>query len=157
MRSALGGVVGIGLLFWGWQSSAEAALLAVTFDTGNLYQVSTTDASLTLIGATGVFGLGSLETAPDGTLYAFTTGDQASLYTINPVTGAATAVGPLSAEFVFEGGLAFGPDGTAYGTNILGADQNQLSVAELFTLNLATGAATVVGIIPGGFHDINGL
>src|SRR5262249_20231237 len=53
---------------------------------------------------------------------------------------------------VFEGGLAFTPGGIAYGTN-----GGTISAAQLFTINLTTGAATVIGTISGGAHDINGL
>lgn len=65
--------------------AAQAGLLGVHWDTGDLYEISTTDASLTLIGNTGLTSpeAGSLEFRPsDGTLFAFTTNDTAR---VNPI------------------------------------------------------------------------
>jgi hypothetical protein len=52
--------------------------------------------------------------------------------------------------FVSEGGIAFGPDGTAYAVNA-GA-----TLGGLFTLNLQTGQATLVDLFEDR-HDIAGL
>jgi hypothetical protein len=132
---------------------AFAGLIGVTLDDGNLYTVSTVNASSTLIGNTGVTNWADIQFAPNGTLYGFTTSaGTPSLYTINPTTASTTLVGPLNAGFVFEGGLAFSPGGIAYATNL-----GSSSAAQLFTINLNTGAATAVGTISGGSHDINGL
>ncbi len=138
------------LLFWGGYAKADQ-LLGVDYDTGNLYKVSPTNASLTLIGNTGVTSFAEIEFAPNGTLYGFTPSGQAMLYTINPTTAGVSAIGPLGIGFVFEGGLAFAPNGTAYGMN-----SGDAGSPGLFTINLSTGAATLVGTVPGS-HDINGL
>ncbi len=130
---------------------ASATLIGVDWDDGKLYNVSTSDASLSLIGPTGITQLSALEYAPGGTLYAFSSGVQASLYTIDPVTATATLVGPLG-MFAFEGGIAFSPDGTAYAVS-----GGSVAAAQLLQLNLATGAATVVATLSGGPHDVNGL
>jgi hypothetical protein len=127
-------------------------LYGIDFDSGNLYRVSTANAALTLVGNTAVPGVAEIQFAPNGGLYAFTSGGAPDLYQINPNTATATLIGPLNIGFVFEGGLAFAPDGTAYGVN-----QNAANVANLFTINLNTGQATIVGTISGGAHDINGL
>jgi hypothetical protein len=74
------------------------------------------------------------------------------LYRLDANTGAATLIGLLNIGFVFEGGLAFSPSGTAYGVNADSSD-----VPRLFTINLQTGAGTLVGTMSGGPHDINGL
>jgi hypothetical protein len=129
-------------------------LIAIEEDTGNLYSVSTADAALELIGATGVPGLGSLEfNVRDGYHYGITTGDSASLYRIDidaaPDTIGVELVGELG-YFVYEGGLAFAPDGTAYGFNA-GA-----TVPYLFTVDLVTGAATIINSVEGR-HDVAGL
>jgi len=133
---------------------AHGGLLGVDWDTGNLYQVSTTDASLTLIGDTGPSNLGGLEfRQSDGTLFAFNVaGSGSTLYTIDPSTAAKTAVGPLGLSSVFEGGLAIAPDGTAFGTN-----EGDDHTCTLFAVDLNTGAATTIGVIDNGSHDINGL
>jgi hypothetical protein len=60
-------------------------------------------------------------------------------------------VEPLGVGFVFEGVLAFAPNGTAYGSNAGSAGAPQL-----FTINLTTGAATIIGTLAGS-HDINGM
>jgi hypothetical protein len=128
-------------------------LLGVHFDSGDLYSISENDASVTLIGDTGVPGLGSLEFAPDGTLYGFTLGANATLYSIDPATAAATEIGPLNLGFfVYEGGLAFAPDGTAYATN--GINQSN---PLLFRLDLDTGNGTPIGLMTDGDHDVGGL
>ncbi len=135
-------------------TAAGADVLGIHVDTGDLYSISTADASLTLIGNTGVASLGSLEFAPDGTLYGFTVGVDPSLYTINPATAEATEIRPLNlGTDVFEGGLAFSPDGTAFGTN--GGTANS---PLLFGLDLANGLDYVIGALDGGArHDIGGL
>ena len=138
--------------------SAQAyEMIAVHYDTGEVYEVSMTDASLTLIGSTGLAELASLEFSADGTLYGFTTplDSRAVLYEIDPATFVPTAIGPLNQNSVFEGSLVFAPDGTVYATN-----GNFPTQAKLLTLDLATGAATVVGTIDLGTrsgHDVNGM
>ena len=144
-------------------SSALADLVAVDHDTGDLYLTSTANASLTFLGSTGLERLGSLEFY-DGSLYGITHGSSAAvdpagrptLYRINlnaGQTGIETveAVGQLGLS-LFEGGLAISADGTAYGVN-----QGDVSNPGLFSINLATGAATTIGIVTGGQHDIDGL
>ena len=120
--------------------------MAVEFDTGNLYSVSTADASVSLIGATGQANLGSLEYNPhDGFYYAFTIESEApfaNLYRIALSPGLDSVqsvehVGPTGV-FVSEGGIAFGPDGTAYAVNA------GVTVPALFELDLTTGAATEI-------------
>jgi len=133
-------------------SSLAATLFAIDSDTGNLYQVSTTNASLTLIGSTGVATPADLQFAPDGTLYTFNVGTNSVLYRIDTNTAHATAVGALGLSLVFEGGLAFTPAGVAYGCNA-----GTAAAAQLFSLNLSTGHATIIGTISGGSHDIDGL
>lgn len=146
-------IVSLGIALMG--SPVRADLLGIEQDTGNLLSISTADGSLTLIGSTGISGdagLGTLEFAPDGTLYGFTIGSSAQLYALDPVTAAAAAVGSLGQNFVFEGGLAFAPDGTAYATN-----GGIASTPELLRIDVTTGTAVVIGTISGGAHDINGL
>lgn len=153
MRKAMVMMVGFVLLAGG---GAQAGLLAADWDTGDLYSVSTLDASMTLIGNTGLtFSVGGLEyRQSDGTLFAFSAGLPAAtptLYTVNPSTAALTPVGPLGLS-TFEGGLAIAPDGTAYGVN-----QGTNTTCALFSVNLSTGAAASIGTIGNGAHDINGL
>jgi outer membrane protein assembly factor BamB len=117
----------------------------------NLYRVSETDASVTLIGNTGLT-IGGMELYTDGFLYGITPGTGATLYRIDPSNAVATEIGPLGLSFVFEGALAFSPDGVLYGTNGDAAANPQL-----FTVDMETGAATVIGTISNPPHDVNGL
>jgi len=130
-------------------SNAFAALWACDWG-GDLYSVNTSNASLTYIGSTGLSSLGALEYAPDGTLYGFTSGSAAALYTIDPSNGNATLIGSLNNGFFFEGGLAFG-NGVAYGVN-----QDLNPTPHLFSIDLNTGQSTIIGQM-GTSHDINGL
>jgi DNA-binding beta-propeller fold protein YncE len=124
--------------------------------TGDLYVISPTTTAATLIGSSGLTGLQSLELAADGFLYGVWTdsgAQNATLYRINPATAAPAIVGLLGiAGTVFEGGLAVGPTGTAYATN-----QGTAGSPHLFQVSLTTDAATLIGHISGGSHDINGL
>jgi len=126
---------------WG-RLVASDPLVAIDRDSTKLYAVSTTDASLTLIGTTDVADLGALEfNENDGFLYGITRGVSSSLYRISATTAEATLVGPLG-FFTYEGGLAFAPDGTAYGVNGGASD-----AAELFNIDMATGAATSIAVM----------
>jgi len=118
------------------------------------YSISTADSAVQLIDSTGITDLGALEFNPhDGFFYGFTTDASPSLYrfAIPPTLDQVTSelVGPLGLS-VFEGGLAFSPDGTAYAVN------GGATVPFLLTLNLSTGQATVVHSFEGR-HDIAGL
>ncbi|MFH1745606.1 MAG: PEP-CTERM sorting domain-containing protein [Planctomycetota bacterium] len=126
-------------------------LYGLHYNSRNLYSVSETDASVSLIGNTGV-ALGGMDMSSDGFLYGITTGSSASLYRIDPSTADTTMIGPLGLGFVFEGALVISPEGVLYGTN-----GDAASSPQLFTIDINTGTATVVGIITGGNHDVNGL
>lgn len=89
--------------------------------------------------------------APDNTLYGITNTPDKKLYEIDPRTSEATLIGSLGLSFVREGGLAISQDGDAYG-----ALQTDNINGDLFSINLSTGLATVVGTLI-GINDINGL
>lgn len=138
-------------------SASEPRLVAVEEDTGELFSVSTTDATLTSIGST-VPHLGALELNPqDGVLYGLTTGENATLYRLDisstwddvQVSAIDSSSNGLGLS-IFEGGLAFAPDGTAFGLNGGGP------APQLFTVDLTTGLATVLGTLRGRF-DFAGL
>jgi hypothetical protein len=136
---------------------AFATLLGVDYGTGELYSISETNAATTPIGNTGITSWADIQLAPNGTLYGFTAGTGTSkLYSINPTTAAPTLIGSLNlgaSVAVFEGGLAFAPNGTAYAMN-----SGRATNDSLFTINLTTGAATSLGQVTGATNiDINGL
>jgi len=126
-----------------------ADLFGVHLGTGELYSISTQDASVTLIGNTNV-NVGSLLRAPDGFLYGVTNSAGTSLWRIDPATAQSTLVGPLASGFTIEGGLALDAHGVAWGVLAAGG--------RLFTIDLATGAETLGPTVGGGsFVDINGI
>lgn len=114
------------------------------------------DASASLLGN---LGLGSsnlfsgLARDPLGELYAMTAGDDGGvsgsidrLYRIVLDVVFANGVGNLGADLVLGGGLAISPSGAAYGvTRSTVANPSQ---RELFSIDLVTGAATVIGAFP---------
>ena len=89
-----------------------------------------------------VGGIESLAIAPDGTLYGAT---QGALYTINPLTGVASLVGNFNNSIIGNSGqnIRFGYDGMLYDTDG-GVDATS---THLFQINLATGAATLMGTV----------
>lgn len=143
----------IGLALWASSAAAQPYLVGVEYDTGKLWFINPTDGSLNELGNSGITGIGSLEAHTDGFLYGFTTGTSAALYKFDlDDIEHPTRVGPLNAGYVFEGALVRKPGGPVYGTNAGDAER-----PKLFTVDLATGGATLgpqLGLLP---HDFNGL
>jgi streptogramin lyase len=103
--------------------------------------VATGDATLV-----GTFGLGAndamqdIATAPNGTVYGIgiSNGSIGYLYTIDPNTGAATAVGPTDDEIC--PALEFSTSGVLYTSCEVDSDSTGL-----YTIDPSTGATTLVG------------
>ena len=126
----------------GYDGLAVANGALYTEQAGLLYSVNTANANLTLIG--GVTGTPNLATFGSTTtgLYGLAGTGQfevATLYSINPQTGAITAIGPIGASAI--------PNGQTYyqrfsvGSSTLYLESN----GNLYTVNTTTGAATQVG------------
>jgi len=126
----------------GYDGLAVANGVLYTEQNGLLYSVNTTNANLTLIG--GVTGTPNLATFGSTTtgLYGLAgTGSSnvATLFSINPKTGAMTAIGPIGASVI--------PNGQGFysrlsvGSSTLYMEFN----SNLYTVNTTTGAATQVG------------
>jgi hypothetical protein len=138
---------------------AFAQLYGIDYDSGQLYTVSTSNASLSLVGSTGVPHLGSLVYRPsDHQLYGFTVGDTSELYRINPANANATLVAPLDNHLIqyVEGDMTIAPNGTVYACCMAAYKW------VLFSVDLDTGTTTGIGWLgfPGPFSypvDINGL
>lgn len=77
-----------------------------------------------------------------------------NLVRLNRVIGAATAIGPLGAVDLQDGGLDFNATGVLYGISDL---TGRTGPSQIFTVNLATGAATVVVNVTSGGSPINGF
>src|SRR5580698_6514549 len=126
----------------GYDGLAVANGALYTEQNGLLYSVNTTNANLTLIG--GVTGTPNLATFGSTTtgLYGLAglgSFEVATLMSINPATGAITAIGPIGASAV--------PNGQGFyarlsvGSSTLYMEFN----SNLYTINTTTGAATQVG------------
>ncbi len=126
----------------GYDGLAVANGVLYTEQNGLLYSVNTTNANLTLIG--GVTGTPNLNTFGSTTtgLYGVSgagSSQVATLFSINPQTGAITAIGPIGTSAI--------PNGQSYyerlsvGSSTLYMESN----SNLYTINTATGAATQVG------------
>ncbi|MCB5285351.1 MAG: DUF4394 domain-containing protein [Candidatus Cloacimonetes bacterium] len=107
----------------------------------NLWKVDPVTGNASIIGNTGQWNMKGLSQAgPGQTIYACT---EDRLYTLNPISGYATAVGGY---FGIGGGMAClatdSADNTLYGINI--------NTDMLYTINTSTGSATQVG--PLGFE-----
>lgn len=116
--------------------------------------------SYTTIGSLGVSNVGfsGLDFDASGNLWAYasfyksTGGAAAGLYSVDPATGQATAIGQ---SFQSLQDLAYNPvDGKMYGVNTQGA-----SVTRLYEIDLDTGTPTQVGVFTGleDQHYIQGL
>jgi uncharacterized protein (TIGR03437 family) len=113
-----------------------------TEQNGLLYSVNTANANLTPIG--GVTGTPALVTFGSTTTGLYGVGNLgsqtvATLFSINPQTGTMTAIGPLGAGAVPNGGDAYVR--LSVGSPTLYLEYN----SSLFTINTTTGAATQVG------------
>jgi uncharacterized protein (TIGR03437 family) len=126
----------------GYDGLAVANGTLYTEQNGLLYSVNTANANLTPIGGvTGTPNLATFGSTTTGLYGLGSTGsfDVATLFSINPQTGAMTAIGPLGANAV--------PNGQGYyarlsvGSSTLYMEFN----SNLYTINTTTGAATQVG------------
>jgi Ca2+-binding RTX toxin-like protein len=106
------------------------------------YRVDPATGQATAIGPQGqeVTGLA----ASGSTIYGLGGDNTDNLVRIDPATGAATTVGPLGTVTVSDGGIDF------QGTTLYGIEDG----GDLFTINLATGAATIVAPVDPGFESL---
>jgi len=126
----------------GYDGLAVANGVLYTEQNGLLYSVNTANANLTLIGGvTGNPNLASFGSTTAGLYGLAGTGsvEVATLFSINPQTGAITAIGPIGASAI--------PDGQTYYQRLsVGSSTLYMeSSSNLYTINTTTGAATQVG------------
>jgi uncharacterized protein (TIGR03437 family) len=125
----------------GYTGLATANGVLYTEQNGLLYSVNTSNANLTLIGGLNGNNLAAFGSTTTGLYGLAGTGSNvvATLFSINPQTGAMTAIGPLGAGAV--------PDGQGYYARLsVGSSTLYLEFnSNLYTINTTTGAATQVG------------
>lgn len=121
----------------------------------NLYKIDITTGATTLVGAVGFERCGSLEYDPStGKLFALCeriSTNVSVLVDINTTTGVGTEIGPTGFNDSWAD-LAIRPtDGVMFGYNAASGNHR------LFTINKATGAATLVGSTGLNFNGGNGI
>jgi len=149
-RTALVATLTLGLMLCGIGSVNAQTLYGATGSNGiggNLVTISTLTGSATVVGALvdgggNPYGLTGLAFHPgNGTLYGVTNNGSptspGSLVSVNPATGQVTFIGGFVAFSGAFGDIAFDATGVLYGTRAVGSD--------LYTINLVTGAASLVG------------
>src|SRR5262245_2495611 len=103
---------------------------------GRLYRIDVTTQNVTLIGNTGFDRLGGIAFNSSGFLYGVSGGSdpahQATLLIIDPYTGAANPIGPISNPNLGVDGLRFNAQDVLYGSGFSG-------VGVLVTINPANG------------------
>lgn len=145
---------------------ADGTLFAWIGQTNSLVTVNLTTGATTAVGSTGLVGFGNaLEFTSGGTLYAFPEGDAQPYYTVNPATAAITPAGTVSPTPVsvacsgfaaLNAGTIDPSTGTFYVSRLdnCGPKPGGGYTTDLLTVNLATGAATRVGLLPSGFDAL---
>ena len=109
----------------------------------NFYRLNPNTGAATLIGPQGqeVTGLAF----GGGVLYGLGGDYNDNLVIMNRSTGAATSVGALGTVTLVDGGIDFDGDGVLWG--ISNPSDDEAVPSQIFTINTATGAATVVATV----------
>jgi len=123
----------------GYSGLAVANGVVYTEQNGLLYSVNTSNASLTTIGGLVGSNMGTFGSTTSGLYGLAGMGAQnvATLFSINPQTGAITAIGPVGV--IGNGQFSFAR--LSVGSSTLYMENN----ANLYTINTTTGAGTQVG------------
>lgn len=124
---------------------------------GHLLSINPLTGVGTVIGSIGAFTVPSLAVHPvTGVLYAGRGTGVPNIYTVNPVTGVGTLVGSTGLGLAAVGDLAFNAAGVLYASvNIVG--DGGTGSDNLATINLSTGAATVIGPYGGGLEGMEAI
>lgn len=137
---------------------AEGTLWGASFDT--LYRIDRADGTARSVAAFTEAGVNALDFAPSGTLFGATQNagllvtEPGDLVRIDTASAETAVIGSLGSDLEPAGDLAFGPEGSLYGTvRRLDGDTSMLA-----RIDTATGMADVVGE-PGalGFEGVFGL
>lgn len=143
-------VGGLALALAGAVPAAAADLIGVSFS-GNVYYLDPGTGTGAKVASAGVGGINSLAGSPSGQLYCVghdpvTSGE--NLLTLDPASGQASIVAPVSLGTGSSiRALSFSPDGVLYAIQNGGGPGTVGQADLLYTLNTATGAATLVGSV----------
>ncbi len=136
---------------FGLAFDCEGALWLSSDQTQSLYSVDPESGAASLVAGSGSLGIPITGLSVVGDiLYGLGAAGSESLYTIDTATGVATAVGGrLSSSLTYsDGGLAFDPTGVLWG--ISDNTNPVFPPSDIFQINWATGAATVLATtVPG--------
>jgi hypothetical protein len=142
------------------QARAQFDLVGVqwSFTNSSVFALNGATGQGVAIGLSGVTSLNSLARNSAGVLFSVGVGDAGNqLVTINPLTGVATSVAALNfgADTPSVRGLAFSSNDILYAINNGGDPGSASDDDNLYTINLQTGSATLVGNT--GFPGIQSL
>ncbi len=116
---------------------------------GNLYEVDTANAQLTLVGSNFGIGLINLACSPGGQLYAADNGSLISsdnLYLLNKTTGAASLMGPVGANLTGAQGMEFSLEDSICHMAVFELDFFTFSLGgSLRTVDTLFGSTTSIG------------
>jgi uncharacterized protein (TIGR03437 family) len=125
----------------GYDGLAVANGVLYTEQNGLLYSVNTSNANLTLIGGINGHNLATFGSTTTGLYGLAGTGSNgvATLFSINPQTGAITSIGPIGASVIPNGQGSYARLSVGSSTLYMEFQSN------LYTINTTTGTATQVG------------
>ncbi|MEM7659039.1 MAG: S8 family serine peptidase [Bacteroidota bacterium] len=112
---------------------------------GGFYTVNLATGAATAVSLGTTIGYINLACSPSGTIYTMSIISD-SLYTVNKTTGAITGVGPLGVDISFAQDMEFDP---VSGILYMAALNFTLNAGELRTVDINTGATTLVGTFEG--------
>jgi hypothetical protein len=114
----------------------------------DLYGTVLPEGTIEHIGATGGHALNDIALASDGRLFGISS---MFLYSIDPLTGRVTLVGPVAG---FPNALDFGPDGTLYAAAAQAGSAIQNGI---FTVDPTTGIESLLTTLPSGYGSSGDL
>jgi hypothetical protein len=126
---------GLGVSLIALEVDSTGQLWGVGYDNGTLYRIDKTNAATTAVGDTGVTLTMDLSIDPSGNLYSTTDN---VIYQLDPLTGASLGTLNITGTTGSVMGIMHDASGMLYATDYIAG-------AQLYSVDLSTGAATVVG------------
>jgi hypothetical protein len=147
-RSTNAWIVAVALLAPAGAAAQPFAFAADTEETNDLYNLDLGTGTATLLGGTVAEDVEGLALRSDGVLFGISDASD-ELLTCDTTTGTCSAVGSLGVS-VSDPGLAFTCDGTLFMATE-GGNEEDAPPGNLYRVDTATGAATLVGSLLGNF------